>query len=155
MPSPPDVCIDMNRASLPHAFAAIAFVLGAAVACGGTAASSPPSPATIVVGQEQAGKTVTAKVGDTVRVKLTEEFPVPGSSLLWDVTSSRPTVLKLTSVTRDPAERPRQGTVSYTAEFVARAGGSADLIARGSRTCEAMTGPGCQNVNFTITVKVA
>lgn len=144
----------MNRASLPHALLAVSFVLVAAVACGSVSGSQAASHATIVVGQDQAGKTVDAKVGDTVRINLTEEFPVPGSSLTWDVTSSRPTLLKPDKVTRDPAERPRQGSVAYAAFFTATGSGSADLIARGSRTCEAMAGPGCQNVNFTVTVRI-
>jgi hypothetical protein len=144
----------MSRAIRPRTLAVICLVIAACVACGG----SPPVNAghsTIAVGEDQAGKTITAGVGDTVRVQLTEEFPFPGSSLVWDVASSRPTILKLETVTRDPAERPRQGTVAYTADFAATGSGSADLIARGSRTCEAMTGPSCQNTNFTITVDIA
>ena len=151
----------MNRATLPHAtamrstvlIAVLISILAMAVACGGTA-TPVAAHSTIVVGQDQAGKTVDAKVGDTVRVKLTEEFPLPGSSLVWDVTSSRPTLLKLDKVTRDPAERPRQGNVAYTADFVAKSGGSADLIARGSRTCEAMAAPACQSINFTVTIRI-
>jgi hypothetical protein len=143
----------MNTASLPRAVAVLGFALASALACGGTAAPAV-SHSTIVVGQDNAGKTVDAKVGDTVRIKLTEEFPFPGQSLTWDVSSSRPTLLKLEKVTRDPADRPRQGNVAYTADFAASASGSADLIARGSRTCEAMAGPGCQNVNFTVTIKI-
>ena len=56
---------------------------------------------------------------------------------------------------RDPAERPRTGSVAYTADFTAGGAGTANLIARGSRTCEAMAGPGCQNTNFTVTIAIS
>lgn len=121
--------------------------------CGSAAA--PAAHDTFVLGEADAGKTVQARVGDTVRVKLQESFPVPGSSLVWDVSSSSPSVLAAGKVTRDPAERPRMGQVAYTAEFTARASGQAQLIARGSTTCEAMTKQGCPNRDFTITVNVS
>lgn len=121
--------------------------------CGSTAA--PIVHDTLVLGEADAGKTVQARVGDTVQVKLQESFPVPGSSLVWDVSSLAPSVLAAGKVTRDPAERPRIGQVAYTAEFAARAGGQAQLIARGSTTCEAMTKGGCPNRDFTITVIVS
>lgn len=121
-------------------------------ACGGSIGPAH-TPATIVVKEDAAGKTIQAHVGDTVKVQLTESFPVPGSSLTWDVSSSAPSVLKLSNVTRDPAERPRQGTVQYTADFAAAAGGEAKLFARGSQTCEAM--PTCPQKDFTVTVDVS
>jgi predicted secreted protein len=121
--------------------------------CG--SAATPAAHDTLVLLETDAGKTVQARVGDTVQVKLQESFPVPGSSLVWDVSSSAPSVLAASKVTRDPAERPRIGQVAYTAEFTARAGGQAQLIARGSTTCEAMTKQGCPNRDFTITVNVS
>ena len=122
-----------------------------AAACGSIGPAH--TPATLVVKEDAAGKTIQAQVGDTVQVELTESFPVPGSSLVWDVSSSAPSVLKLASVTRDPAERPRQGTVQYTADFAAAASGEAKLFARGSQTCEAM--PSCPQRDFTVTVEVS
>ncbi|HSP08314.1 MAG TPA: hypothetical protein VLU92_01810 [Candidatus Dormibacteraeota bacterium] len=121
--------------------------------CGSMAA--PAAPLTHVVGEADAGTTVQARIGDAIEVKLVESFPLPGSSLLWDVSSSAPTVLAAGKVTRDPAERPRIGQVAYTAEFSARGQGRAQLIARGSTTCEAMTKEGCPNRDFTITVDVS
>ena len=123
------------------------------IACGQTAPAATPQ--TIETGQDQAGSTIQARVGDTVRIKLVEKFPVPGSSLVWDVSSSAPEVLKRDKVTRDPAERPRVGEVAYTADFKAVAAGQANLIASGSATCEAMAKPGCPNQDFTIVVKVS
>jgi predicted secreted protein len=122
-------------------------------ACGSTAI--PAAHSTLVVGEADAGKTVQARVGDAVKVKLQESFPVPGSSLVWDVSSNAPSVLAAGQVTRDPAERPRIGQVSYTADFTAAAAGQAQLIARGSTTCEAMTKDGCPNRDFTMTVIVS
>jgi predicted secreted protein len=124
------------------------------LACG-AAAVPAAAPSTIVTGQADAGKTIQAKVGDTVQVKLEESFPMAGASLVWDVTTNAPSVLKPGQVVRDPAERPRIGTVSYTAEFNAQAPGQANLIARGSRTCEALNKPGCPNTDFTIKVEVS
>jgi predicted secreted protein len=115
----------------------------------------PAAPQTRVVGEADAGRTVQARIGDTVQVRLVESFPVPGSSLVWDVSSSAPSVLAPGSVTRDPAERPRVGQVAYTAEFSAKSGGQAQLIARGSTTCEAMAKQSCPNQDFTITVVVS
>lgn len=127
----------------------------AACVLGCGSASMPAAPQTRVVGEADAGKTVQARIGDLVQVKLVESFPLPGSSLVWDVSSSAPSVLAPGSVTRDPAERPRIGQVAYTAEFTAKASGQAQLIARGSTTCEAMAKPGCPNRDFTVTVVVS
>lgn len=122
-------------------------------ACG--SATSPGAHGTVVIGEADAGKTVQARVGDTVQVKLQESFPVPGSSLVWDVSSSAPSVLAIGKVTRDPATRPLIGHVDYTADFTAAAAGQAQLIARGSTTCEAMTKQGCPNQDFAVTVIVS
>jgi predicted secreted protein len=118
------------------------------MACGSASTSAPAQ--TIVVNQDSAGKTVAAHVGDTIEVRLEESFPVPGSSLTWDVSTSAPSVLKLSKVTRDPAERPRQGTVKYTADFSVTASGEAKLFARGAQTCEAMAT--CPQKDFTVTI---
>jgi hypothetical protein len=124
----------------------------ALAACGGSVGPAH-NPTTIAVTQDAAGKIVSAHVGDTVEVQLQESFPVPGSSLTWDVSTSAPSVLKLQAVKRDPAERPRQGTVKYTADFSATASGEAKLFARGSQTCEAM--PSCPQKDFTVTIDVS
>jgi hypothetical protein len=120
-------------------------------ACG-SAVVPAHTPQTIVINQDSAGKTISAHVGDTLEVRLQESFPVPGSSLTWDVSTSAPSVLKPGSVTRDPAERPRQGTVKFTADFAALAAGEAKLFAKGAQTCEAM--PTCPQKDFTVTVSV-
>jgi hypothetical protein len=138
------------RISLLHAPAVL--LCASLLACG-SATATGSTPSTIVVNQDFAGKTVQAHVGDTIRVQLQESFPLPGSSLVWDVTTSAPSVVKLDKVTRDPAERPRKGTVAYTADFSASAAGQAKLFARGSQTCEAM--PTCPQKDFTITVVVS
>ncbi len=128
-------------------------LLGVALAACGASVGPAHTPETVVVNQDSAGKTVTAQVGDTIEVRLEESFPVPGSSLTWDVSTSAPSVLKLDKVTRDPAERPRQGTVKYAADFSAAAAGEAKLFARGAQTCEAM--PACPQKDFTVTIDVS
>jgi predicted secreted protein len=128
-----------------------ALAAGLIVACG--SAGSAPAPQVFVVNEDVGGSTFHIHVGDVVSVQLVESFPVPGSSLTWDVSSSAPSVLKLEKVTRDPAQRPVHGTVNYTAEFTATGTGQATLFARGSQTCEAM--PSCPQKNFTVTVDVA
>jgi hypothetical protein len=133
--------------------ALIGLLAAVSFACG--SAAVPAAHSTLVVGEGDAGKSLQARVGDTVRVQLQESFPVPGSSLVWDVSSNAPSVLAAGKVTRDPAERPRIGQVSYTADFTAAAAGQAQLIARGSTTCEAMTKEGCPNRDFTMTVIVS
>lgn len=128
-------------------------LLALAIAACGSVGPAPTVHTTLVLNQDSAGKTVQAHVGDTIQVELQESFPVPGSSLVWDVSSSAPSVLRLSRVTRDPAERPRQGQVAYVAEFAAAGAGQATLFMRGSRTCEAM--PTCQQENLTVTVVVS
>lgn len=138
----------LERCRLALVGAAVTGLLG----CGST--STPAVHETLVLHEADAGQTVHARVGDSLQVKLVESFPVPGSSLVWDVSSSAPSVLAAGPITRDPAERPRIGQVAYTAEFSAKAKGGAQLIARGSTTCEAMTKEGCPNRDFTIAVSV-
>ena len=129
--------------------ASAAMLAAGLIACGTT---GPAAPSTILVTQDSAGKTIQAHAGDTIRVQLEESFPVPGVSLTWDVTSNAPSVLKLQKITRDPAQRPVKGTVSYTADFTAVSSGQATLFARGSQRCEAM--PTCPQKDFTVTVAV-
>lgn len=142
---------DMNIKAGPGALACLSVLL--MFGCG--SAATPAAHRTLVVGEADAGNAVQARVGDTVRVKLQESFPVPGSSLVWDVSSNAPSVLAVGKVTRDPAERPPIGKVDYTADFTAAAAGQAKLIARGSTTCEAMSKQGCPNRDFTVTVIVS
>jgi uncharacterized lipoprotein len=126
----------------------VAFAAALLAACGSAGTAQPAQ--TIVVHEDTAGHTVHAHVNDVINVELTESFPIPGSSLTWDATTSAPSVLKLEKVTRDPAERPRQGTVKYTAEFSVIAAGQATLFVRGAQTCEAM--PSCPQKDFTVAV---
>jgi hypothetical protein len=141
----------MRSSALAIAIVGLSAVL--ALACG--TVQTPGAPTTIVVAESDAGKTVQAKVGDTVRVKLQEDFPVPGSSLVWDVSSSAPSVLAPGPVTRDPAQGPAVGHVQYQADFVAGASGQAELNAHGATTCEAMAKASCPDRWFTITVIVS
>ena len=132
---------------------AVLVLTAALITACGSSIGPAYGPNTVVIGADSAGKTLQVHVGDTVQVQLQESFPVPGSSLTWDVSSSAPSVLKPAKVTRDPAERPRQGTVKYTADFSAARTGEAKLFARGAQTCEAM--PACPQKDFTVTVDVS
>ncbi|HEY1455697.1 MAG TPA: protease inhibitor I42 family protein [Candidatus Dormibacteraeota bacterium] len=125
---------------------------GAMLACG-TVATPAAAHTTLTLSQASAGQTVRAKVGDTVAVRLEESFPVPGSALIWDVSTSTPSILRPGRITRDPSARPVRGTVAYTAEFTAAAAGQGVVLARGSRSCEAM--PACPGEDFTVTVLVS
>jgi hypothetical protein len=125
----------------------------AAVACGSGPA---PGSRTIDLVEKDAGTTVQVRAGDTVRVQLVESFPVPGSSLVWDVMSSDPAVLSVIKAERTPQARGGPGgTDTYTAFFSAAVAGQATLTAHGATTCEAMAKQGCPDRNFTVSVVVA
>jgi hypothetical protein len=138
------------KSSITAALLGLVFAL---CACG-SATQQAAAGATIDLGQAQAGQTVHAKVGDMLRVKLDDRFPVPGSSTVWTVRSSDATVLPVQTETV-PSPRPGLGTVRYEADFLAAAGGTAVLNARGATTCEAMAKQSCPDQTFTITVIVS
>ena len=122
-------------------------------ACG--AAPVPAAGATIVVHQTDAGKTFNVRGGDTIRITLTDTYPVPGSSLIWDVAGSPTSVLKQGTVTRSSQVRNGPGrTDTYTADFSAIGAGQATLEAKGATTCEAMAKSNCPDQHFTIIVVV-
>jgi hypothetical protein len=132
------------------ALAALAFA-GLAAGCG---AVTHASGSTMELGQQDAGRTVQVSVGDTVRIKLVEDRPVPGSSVTWVVTSSLPSVLQAGTVTRNPATMTPVGSDTYTADFLAVTGGQALLSALGTTSCEAMAKANCPDRAFQITVVV-
>jgi predicted secreted protein len=121
--------------------------------CG--AAATPAAGTTVVLGQGDAGRTVQVRVGDTVRVSLEDEFPVPGSSLVWNVTGMNPSVLQQRLVTRSPKVQNGPGAHdAYSADFRAIAAGQAELDAHGTTSCEAMVKQSCPDRDFKITVVV-
>lgn len=129
-------------------------LLMAAVACG--SATAAPASRTVDLGEKDAGSTVQVRAGDTLRVQLVESFPVPGSSLVWDVTSTDQSVLSVIKAERTPQVRSGPGgSDTYTATFKATGTGRAALNAHGATSCEAMARPSCPDRNFTITVVVA
>jgi hypothetical protein len=133
--------------------AAAMVALAITFACG--SAGSPAHGTTITLGESDAGRTVQAKVGDTLRVTLQDDYPVPGSSLVWDVASLDPSVLQPGTVTRPP--RVQSGTGAhdtYSADFRAIAAGQAVLDAHGTTSCEAMAKRNCPDRDFKITVVV-
>jgi hypothetical protein len=130
-------------------------VLAVAVicACGGTAVQ--PGGKTVALVESDAGKTFTVRGGDTIHIALEDNYPVPGSSLIWNVGSSPLTVLQPGTTTRSRQVRSGPGrTDTYTADFVAVAAGQALLNAKGTTTCEAMAKANCPDRQFTITVVV-
>lgn len=130
--------------------AALGFAILAA-SCGTT---THAAGTTVVLGEKDAGRTVQVNVGDTVRVTLVENRPVPGSSLTWNVTSSDPSVLQPGTVTRNPAIVTPVGSDTYTADFFATKSGQAVLDAYGTTSCEAMVKTACPDRDFKITVVV-
>jgi len=86
---------------------------------------------------------------------LTDTYPVPGSSLVWNVAGSPASVLKAGTVSRSPQVRNGPGrTDTYTADFLAVGAGQAKLNAKGATTCEAMAKSNCSDQAFSITVVV-
>jgi hypothetical protein len=129
------------------------FAIATAVACGGVPA--PATGTTIVLHQTDAGKTFNVRGGDTVKVVLDDNYPVPGSSLVWTVASSPTTILQPGTANRTPQVKNGPGrTDTYTAEFRAISAGQAVLDAKGATTCEAMAKSNCPDQRFTITVIV-
>jgi hypothetical protein len=95
------------------------------------------------------------KVGDTVRVTLQDDYPVPGSSLIWNVASSNEAVLTPGVASRStPVPSGPGNHDTYTGDFSATAPGQAVLDAHGTTTCEAMTKQNCPDRDFKITVVV-
>jgi hypothetical protein len=122
-------------------------------ACGAAPASAAGS--TIVLYETDAGKTFNLRGGDTVRVVLDDTYPVPGSSLVWNVAGSPSSILQPGTVMRSPQVRSGAGrTDTYAAEFRAVSAGQAVLDAQGATTCEAMAKSNCPDRHFTITVVV-
>jgi hypothetical protein len=129
------------------------FTMAVAGACGGT--PSTPAGGTVLLGEADAGKTVNARGGDTVRITLADSYPVPGSSLVWTVTSSPASILQFGTEARSPQVRNGPGrTDTYTADFKAVSAGQAVLSAKGATTCEAMAKQSCPDKQFAITVVV-
>jgi hypothetical protein len=132
----------------------VVFAMAAMSGCGGMPAHAPSS--TVVLGQADAGRTVQVKVGDTVRVTLEDDYPVPGSALVWNVTSLEPAVLRPGPVTRSPQVRTGPGAHdTYSADFNATTVGKATLVAHGTTSCEAMLKQSCPDREFNITVVVS
>lgn len=130
-------------------------VLAAVVicACGGTAPQAPGKTVSLV--EADAGKTFTVRGGDTIHITLEDTYPVPGSSLVWNVGSSASTVLQPGATSRSTQARNGPGrTDTYTADFLAIGAGQAVLDANGATTCEAMAKSNCPDRQFTITVVV-
>jgi predicted secreted protein len=138
----------MRKVRVKLAVLALAIVSG----CG---AAATPAGGTILLGQADAGRTVQVRIGDTVGVTLEEDFPVPGSALVWNVTSLEPSVLQQGMVTRSPKVQSGPGTHdNYTADFRAMTVGQAMLDAHGATSCEAMAKQNCPDRDFKITVVV-
>jgi hypothetical protein len=128
-------------------------LLVAATACGSAVAA--PASRTVDLGEKDASSTVQVRMGDTVRIQLVDTFPVPGSSLVWDVTTTDPAVLPVIKAGRTPQVRSGPGgTDTYSALLSAAAAGRAGLLAHGATTCEAMAKQSCPDRNFTISVVV-
>jgi len=85
-------------------------------------------------------RTVQVKVGDTVQVSLQDDYPVPGSAVVWNATSSNEAVLAPGVVSRSTPVSSGPGKHdTYTGDLSAKAPGQAVLDAHGTTRCEAMT----------------
>ena len=140
---------DMQKILVGVSVLAVAVVC----ACGGTAAQAGGKTVSLV--EADAAKTFTVRGGDTIHITLQDTYPVPGSSLVWNVGSSASTVLQPGVTTRSEQVRSGPGrTDTYTADFLAVGAGQAVLGAKGATTCEAMAKSNCPDRQFTINVVV-
>jgi hypothetical protein len=131
-------------AGLTAACGAVSTPTGADVSPSPTpAVATPAVPRQLVLTQPDAGRPVTVHRGDTVEVSLEDSKPVPGSSLIWNVTSSDAGVLQPGAVHRSLPPGAVTGHGTYTADFTAVAPGQARLVATGQRKCEAMADASC------------
>jgi FtsP/CotA-like multicopper oxidase with cupredoxin domain len=136
---------------IPVGLSVLAFAV--ICACGGTPAQAGGNRVAVV--ESDAGKTITVRSGDTIRITLEDTYPVPGSSLVWNVGSSATSVLQPGATTRSKQVSSGPGrTDTYTADFLAAGAGQALLDSKGTTTCEAMAKPNCPDRQFTITVVV-
>lgn len=127
------------------------------VACGSPSAGSPgpgstATPTPIRVTETDFGQTIRASQGQSVEVELIDRRPVPGSSLVWSVSSTDAAVLELKSELPGVAA-PMKDSV-YRAWFVARRAGTAKIHAAGATTCEAMLKSGCPDRSADVTIQV-
>ena len=143
--------LSLMRRFMPFLAAPLALII---FACG--AATAAPDAQTVTLGEKDAGRTIQVRVGDSVQMQLVESFPVPGSSLVWDVASTDASVLARVTTERTPQVHSGPGgSDTYTAFFNAGGAGQAMLEAQGATSCEAMAKQSCPDRNFTITVVVA
>ena len=91
--------------------------------------------------------------GQSIRVQLMDRRPFPGSSLVWTVSSTNPAVLELRSSEHGAAAPLKDSP--YTAIFIARRSGTAQIQAVGATTCEAMRKSACPDRAADVTVEVA
>ena len=115
--------------------------------------SPAASPVSLSLTQSDAGRRISVPAGSTLHLALQDQFPFPGSSLVWSANSSDPNVLALTSESM-PSPAPGAGDLPYVATFQARSPGTAILKAHGATTCEAMPKPACPDQGFSITITV-
>lgn len=112
-----------------------------------------PSPSPVILTQADASRSISLVSGTHILLQLQDQFPVPGSSLVWVASSSSPAVLALLSQS-SPSPAPGLGNAPYIATFVARSPGATTIVAHGATTCEAMAKSACPDRDFTITITV-
>src|ERR1700693_4644963 len=88
----------------PARLGLLGLFLALAAACGH--APGPAEPRVVELGADQAGQTGQGRGGGHVRMTLQDQFPVPGSSLVWRVSSSPDGILTLES---ESGPSPQQG----------------------------------------------
>lgn len=103
------------------------------------------SQASQVVTERDAGRTVTLHAADTITLDLQDSWGPPGVSLTWHAITTNGSVLQLDSV-EDPGLHisslggpgNQQVVQDFHAHFRAGAAGTAQIVAHGTGTCEAM-----------------
>ena len=122
-------------------------------ACGAAQTTALDRPPPVVLHETDFGRTLRVTQGQTLNLELTDRRPFPGSSTVWEATSSDPRILELTAHQHSATAPARDGT--YTASLVAKATGTARILLVGATTCEAMAKSSCPDQAAQISIEVS
>jgi hypothetical protein len=126
----------------------------ATLALGSCAGLPGGAAAQVTLHEQDAGRTISVQVGDTITVDLVDRFFVPGSSIVWDADSSDARVLQRAGTSRENPPAIMNAQARYSAVFKAVGPGRAEIQMVGTTRCEAMNPEYCPGHSGTITVQV-
>jgi hypothetical protein len=126
----------------------------ATLVLGGCAGLAGGPGAQVTLHEEDAGRTISVQVGDTITVDLMDRFFVPGSSIVWDADTSDARVLQRARTSRESPPAIMNAQAHYSAVFWAVGSGTAQIRLVGTARCEAMNPAYCPGHGGSITVQV-